>query len=135
MKYLLLIYSEPNAWSPNEHAVALAESVALCHVLNEQRQYIAASPLQPIETATTVRVRSGKLEVVDGPYAETKEHLAGYFLVDVETLEQAIEIASRIPGSRRGATEIRPIVELDNLPLRTPNTATQTPEYNHDVTP
>ncbi|MGV3482911.1 MAG: YciI family protein [Planctomycetaceae bacterium] len=116
MKYLLLIYAEDGVWPPEEHRVALEESIALCHTLNDQGTYVAAAPLQPVSTATSVRVRDGKRLVSDGPFAETKEHLAGYFLIDVDNLDQAIAVAAQIPGTRRGTTEIRPIVELDNLP-------------------
>lgn len=118
MKYLLLIHSEEGVWPPEEHAEALAESIRLCHTLSDQHQYIAAAPLQPVSTAKLVRVRSGETIVSDGPFAETKEHLAGYFLVDVETMEEAVGIAARIPGSRRGTTEVRPIVELTGMPKR-----------------
>ena len=116
MKYLILLYAEEDAWPPEEHRVALEESIAVCHQLHAKGQYLAASPLQPPETATCVRVRDGKAAVSDGPYAETKEHLGGYFLVDVETKEEAIEIAARIPGSRRGTAEIRPLMEVSGLP-------------------
>lgn len=116
MKYILLIYSEEGVWPPDEHAEALSESIRLCHTLHEQGQYVTAAPLHPISNTTTVRVRSGKRTVSDGPFAETKEHLAGYFLIDVPTLDEAIDIAARIPGTTRGVTEIRPIVELSNLP-------------------
>jgi hypothetical protein len=116
MKYILLIYSEENVWPPAEHAVALAESIALCHTLHAQGKYIDAAPLHPVSTATTVRVRQGKRTVSDGPFAETKEHLAGYFVIDVEGPEQAIDIAASIPGTWRGTTEIRPLVALTNLP-------------------
>lgn len=117
MKYILLIYAEDGAWAPDEHRVALDESIDLCHKLNEQGRYVAAAPLHPVSTATTVRVRGGKQTISDGPFAETKEHLAGYFVIDVDDLDQAIGIAAAIPGTRRGSTEIRPIVELHNLPV------------------
>ncbi len=117
MKFLILLYSEAGAWPPDEHRVALAESIDLCHELNKQRLYVSAAPLQPVSTAVSVRVRDGQRLVSDGPYAETKEQHGGYFLVDVESIEQAIEIASRIPGARRGMAEIRPVVELSNLPI------------------
>ena len=116
MKYILLVYAEDGVWPPEEHRVALDESIELCHKLNDKGHYIAAAPLHPVSTATSVRVRDGKRTVVDGPFAETKEHLAGYFLIDVEDLDQAIAVAAQIPGTRRGTTEIRPIVELTNLP-------------------
>lgn len=116
MKFLVLMYAEPDAWPPDEHLEALAESVELCHELHDSGQYVSAAPLQPVTTAISVRVRDGKRLVTDGPFAETKEHLGGYFLIDVASLDEAIEVAARIPGTRRGTAEIRPIVELSNLP-------------------
>lgn len=116
MKFLVLLYAEPDAWSPDEHQQALAESVDLCHELHDKDQYLSAAPLQPVTTAISVRVRDGRPLVTDGPFAETKEHLGGYFLIDVASVDEAIEVASRIPGARRGTAEIRPIVELPDLP-------------------
>lgn len=110
--YIVLLYSEPNAWPPAEHATALAESVMLCHQLHAQNQFLAAAPLQPPETATCVRVRNQMRETTDGPYTETNEQLGGYFLVRVANLDEAIAIAARIPGSRRGTAEIRPLFPL-----------------------
>ncbi len=116
MKFLLLMYAEEGAWPPEEHRVALAESIQICHELHAKGQYLGASPLQSPSTAKSVRVRDGKAMVVDGPFAETKEVLGGYFLIDVETIEEAVEIAARIPGSRRGVAEIRPLMEVTGLP-------------------
>jgi hypothetical protein len=116
MKYMVLLYAEPDAWPPDDHRVALQESVSLCHELHANGQYCSAAPLQPVTTATSVRVRNGRRSVSDGPFAETKEVLGGYFLIDVETLDEAIEIAAQIPGTRRGTAEIRPILEVDGLP-------------------
>lgn len=116
MKYIVLLYAEEGAWPPNDHRAALQESIQLCHKLHASGQYLGASPLQPPSTATCVRVRDGKPVVSDGPYAETKEQLGGYFLIDVDSLDEAIKITSRIPGARRGTAEIRPILEVDGLP-------------------
>jgi hypothetical protein len=116
MKYILLIYSAENAWPPDELEAARDESVRVCHELNDKKQYLGAAPLHPSATATCVTVRNGSRTVSDGPFMETKEHLAGYFLIDVADLDQAIEVAARIPGTTRGTTEIRPIVELPGLP-------------------
>ena len=116
MKYIVLMYAEEGAWPPEEHRVALQESIAVCHDLYAKKQYLGAAPLQPPSTATCVRVRDGKTAVYDGPYAETKEHLGGYFLIDVENLDEAIAIAARIPGTWRGTAEIRPIMEVTGLP-------------------
>lgn len=116
MKYMLLVYHAETAWVGKDKEDAVAESVALCHELNRKGQYVSASPLQPVSTAASVRIRNNAQVVTDGPFAETTEHLGGYFLVDVETQEEAIAIAKRIPGGRRGIVEVRPIVELSTLP-------------------
>lgn len=118
MKYLVLLYAEEGAWPPDEHQVALEESIELCHKLNAEGQYLSASPLHPPSTATCVRIREGKRVISDGPFPETKEQLGGYFLIDVENLDEAIAVAARIPGSRRGTAEIRPVFELPGLPGR-----------------
>lgn len=110
--YIVLLYAEPGVWPPEEHAIALEESVALCHQLHAQGRFLSAAPLQSPETATCVRVRNGVPAVVDGPFTETKEQLGGYFLVRVANLDEAIAIAGRIPGSRRGTAEIRPLFPL-----------------------
>ncbi|MFO0970592.1 MAG: YciI family protein [Gemmataceae bacterium] len=78
-------------------------------------QFLGANPLHPVSTATSVRVRDGKSLVTDGPFAETREHLGGYFLIDAEDLDDAIRIASRIPG-RKGTVEIRPVMEIPGIP-------------------
>lgn len=116
MKYILLMYAAEGAWPPEEHQVAIQESVALCHRLHTQGQYVSASPLQSPVTAKCVRIREGRQIVSDGPFAETKEQLGGYFLIDVASLDEAIEIASQVPGTRRGTAEIRPLLELADLP-------------------
>jgi hypothetical protein len=116
MKYILLMYAEEGAWPPDEHRVALQESIDICHQLHFNGQYSGASPLQPPSTATCVRVRDGKRQVTDGPYAETKEQLGGYFLIEAKDLNEAIAIAARIPGARRGTAEIRPLMEVSGLP-------------------
>lgn len=110
--YLVLLYAAEGAWPPDEHAVALAESVDVCHQLHSAGQYLSAAPLQPPATATCVRVRNGKPMSYEGPFPETKEQLGGYFLIHVENLDEAIKIAARIPGTRRGTAEIRPLFPL-----------------------
>src|ERR1700742_2870031 len=102
MKYMLLIYSEENVWADGERERCFDESTALTHDLNARGQYLAASPLQSVTTATSVRVRDGKRLVTDGPFAETREQLGGYFLVDANDLDEAIGIAGPIPGGRFG---------------------------------
>ncbi len=116
MKYILLIYSAEDVWPDDELEAARDESVRLCHQLNAQKQYLGAAPLHSTATATCVTVRDGIRSVSDGPFAETKEQLAGYFLIDVANLDEAIAVAAKIPGTTRGTTEIRPIVELPGLP-------------------
>lgn len=90
----------------------------LVHELDGNGKYLAAAPLQSTSTATSVRVREGKRFVTDGPFAETREQLGGYYLVDARDLEEAIGIAARIPGARRGTVEVRPLVELPGMPER-----------------
>jgi hypothetical protein len=116
MKYMLLIYADENAWTAGEREHCYVESTELTHDLNAKGQYLAASPLQPVATATSVRVREGKRLVTDGPFAETREQLGGYFLVEAKDLNEAINIAGRIPGARKGTVEIRPVLELSGLP-------------------
>jgi len=110
--YLVLMYAEPGAWPPEDHAPALAESVELCHELHRRGEFVSAAPLQPPESAVCVRLYQGTRSVSDGPFAETKEQLGGYFLIRVANLDAAIAIASRIPGSSRGTAEIRPLFPL-----------------------
>jgi hypothetical protein len=95
---------------------ALAESVDVCHKLHANGQFVSAAPLQSPVTATCVRIRNGSRVVIDGPFPETKEQLGGYFLIRVANLDDAIAIADRIPGSRRGTAEIRPLFPLPELP-------------------
>ena len=116
MKYMLLIYSDEDVWTEDERERCYAESTQLTHELNQKGQYLGASPLRPISTATSVRVREGKRLVTDGPFAETREQLGGYFLVEAKDLDEAIDIAGRIPAARKGTVEIRPIVDLTGLP-------------------
>lgn len=116
MKYMLLIYHEEQALTEDERETCYQESTQLAHQLKANGQYLAASPLQPTSMATSVRVRDGKRFVTDGPFAETREQLGGYFLVDAQDLDQAIGIAEKIPMARKGAVEIRPVIEIPGLP-------------------
>ncbi len=116
MKYMLLIYSDEQAWSEAEPEHCYQESTQLAHQLKANGQYLAANPLQPIAMATSVRVRDGKRLVTDGPFAETREQLGGYFLIDARNLDEAIGIAERIPGAGKGTVEVRPVVEIPGLP-------------------
>lgn len=116
MKYMLLIYADEQAWTEPERQMCYGESTELAHQLKANGQFLGASPLQPVATATSVQVRGGKRSVQDGPFAETREQLGGYYLVDVANLDEAIAIAGRVPAARKGTVEIRPVVELPNLP-------------------
>lgn len=116
MKYMLLVYTDEKAWTEAEREHCYGESTHLAHDLQAKGQFLATSPLQPVSTATSVQVRNGKRLVTDGPFAETREQLGGYFLVDAKNLDEAIDIAGRIPGARKGTIEIRPVLEIPNLP-------------------
>ena len=116
MKYLLLIYMAEDAMNEAERASCYHESTQLAHDLKSQRQFLGANPLHPVSTATSVRVRDGKRLVTDGPFAETREQLGGYFLVGAQDLDAAIGIAGKIPGAKKGVVEIRPVVEIPGLP-------------------
>jgi hypothetical protein len=116
VKYMLLIYADEQAWTEPERQACYGESTDLAHDLKTSGHYISASPLQPVATATSIRVRSGKRSVTDGPFAETREQLGGFFLIEAENLDEAIAVAGRVPGARKGTVEIRPVVELPDLP-------------------
>jgi hypothetical protein len=116
MKYMLLIYLDEQALSETEREACYVESTELAQQLHSNGQHLAANPLHPTSMATSVRVRDGKRFVTDGPFAETREQLGGYFLVDARDLDQAIGIAARIPMARKGTVEIRPVIELAGLP-------------------
>jgi hypothetical protein len=116
MKFMLLVYTDEKAWTEQEREQCYGESTNLAFDLKRSGQFLMTSPLQPVATASSVRVRSGKRTIVDGPFAETREQLGGFFLVDVKNLEEALEIAGRIPGARKGTVEVRPVLELQGLP-------------------
>jgi hypothetical protein len=116
MKYLCLVYIEEKklaAMSPSEpDALKDDECMAYDEALRKRGLCLASEALQPVETATTVRVRNGKNSVTDGPFAETKEQLAGFYLIDARDLNEAIQVASKIPPARLGSIEVRPIRAL-----------------------
>ena len=119
MRYMLLCYDDDQAWEKAGQAAlqeAMQEAVSLAHHLKAKGQYVLAAPLHPTSTATSVRVRAGKRLVTDGPFAETREHLGGYFLIEAKDLDEAIAVAARIPGARKGTVEVRPVIELAGLP-------------------
>jgi hypothetical protein len=117
MKYMLLIYADENELDEAHREECYKESKQLARDLHANGQYLATNPLHPTSTATSVRVRDGKPIVTDGPFAETREQLGGYFLIDAKDLDAAIAIAARIPGARRGTVEIRPVLEISGLPI------------------
>ena len=116
MKYMLLIYGTDQAWDEAGREECYEESTKLAHRLKAEGKYLAAAPLHPITMATSIRVRDGKRLVTDGPFAETREQLGGYFLVEADDLDEAIRIAEQIPGARVGTVEIRPVLEIGGLP-------------------
>jgi hypothetical protein len=116
MKYMLLIYSPENAWTSEEWQSCVATSMGICEEMEKNGQLISASPLHPVATGATVRVRDGQKLVTAGPFAETTEQLGGYYLIDVENLDIAIAIAARLPHAKIGTVEIRPIRDTANLP-------------------
>jgi hypothetical protein len=114
MKYMLLIYHDEQSWegvTDAERQQIYTEYRNLRGQLESSGQFLSGSELQPVTTATTVRVRDGKELVTDGPFAETHEQLGGYFLIEAENLDEATSIAAKIPSARTGTVEIRPLVE------------------------
>ncbi len=116
MKYMLLIYLDENGLSEDERSQCYGESAQFAVELSKSGKYLSAGPLHPTSTATSVRVRGDKRLVTDGPFAETREQLGGYFLIDAKDLDEAIGIAGRIPAGRWGTVEIRPVMEIEGLP-------------------
>ncbi|MFT5431703.1 MAG: hypothetical protein ACI9OJ_002400 [Myxococcota bacterium] len=114
MQYMLLIYSEASDSepSPKERGEVMAAYQAFNEHVKAKGAFVGGDALQPIATATTVRVRDGKTLHTDGPFAETKELLGGYYLVDVQNLDEALDLAARIPGARYGSIEVRPLMDL-----------------------
>jgi hypothetical protein len=116
MQYLLLIYGQEADWmnlTPAQHAAMQQEYGQFTQDISEKGKHLGANRLQPVRTATTVRVRDGKQVVTDGPFAETKEQLGGYYLVDAKDLDEAISLAARIPAARHGSVEVRPVFVLE----------------------
>jgi hypothetical protein len=115
MQYMLLIYNDENVWAriPDEERNGIiGEYFALTSAMKERGAWQAGAPLQPTITATTVRVRDGENVMTDGPFAETKEQLGGYYLVEADSVDEALEWAARIPSARYGAIEVRPVMEV-----------------------
>ena len=118
MKFMLLIYGDEQALDEALREPCYREAVQVAHQLDAAGQYVDAAPLHPTSTAASVRVRDGKRLVTDGPFAETREQLGGYFLIDARNQEEAIAIAAQLPMARFGIIEIRPIIELPALPKK-----------------
>jgi len=116
MKYMLLVYMDEKAMTDTERQDCYMESVQLTRDLHARGQYLGASPLHSVAAATSLRVRDGKPLVTDGPFAETREQLGGFFMIDARDLDEALSIAARIPGARKGTIEVRPVMEISGLP-------------------
>lgn len=123
MKYMLLIYGAEGALTDGERTACMTESLAVCGRLAAQGKFLDASPLQSVTTAATVRVRDGRPLVTDGPFAETREQLGGFYVLDLDDLDEAIAVASQLPPVTKGVVEIRPMVSLDGLPPARPSSA------------
>ena len=116
MQFMLLIYDDEQTWrgmSEEERNGVMGEYFAYTDELRAAGAYVAGDALQPIDTATTVRVREGEQLLTDGPFAETKERLGGYYLVDVDSIDEALQWAAKIPSARFGSIEVRPVVVFD----------------------
>jgi hypothetical protein len=119
MKFMLLVHHDETAFDKLRETTKkdlLTGAVELTHKLHSKGQYLSASPLQPASSATVVRLRDGKPIVTDGPFIETREQLAGYFLIEATDRQEAVAIASRVPGARIGSVEVRPLREISGLP-------------------
>lgn len=112
MKYMLLIYSTECEWTNEQREACMRESFAICQELQAQGKWIASSPLHPVQSATSVRVRDNQRQITDGPFAETTEQLGGYYIIDVANLDEAIAIAAILPPAKKGTVEIRPLFDL-----------------------
>ena len=116
MKYLCLIYDEEKkleTMSKADGEAMMGEYFGFTEGIKKSGHYLGGNALQPVQTATTVRVRNGKVSTTDGPFAETQEQLGGYYLIEAKDLNDAIRVAAQIPSSRIGSIEVRPIMEFD----------------------
>jgi hypothetical protein len=119
MKFMLLVHHDEEAFgkrSEQERRQLLQESVELANQLHANGKYLSAAPLHPTSETACVKLRDGKRLITDGPFAETREQLGGYFLIDAKDFDEAIDIAARIPGARIGTIEVRPVTEVEGLP-------------------
>ena len=119
MQYLLLIYDRESDWaalSEAEKGTMMKDYYAFTSSIRDSGHYQGGNPLQPVATATTVQVRNGKTITTDGPFAETREQLGGFYIIDAKDLDEAIGVAKRIPPASKGTIEIRPVMEIPGLP-------------------
>src|SRR3569832_2294193 len=116
MKYMLLIYLDEQALSEAARDACYAESTRLAAQLHADGRSLSANPLHPVAMAPSVRIREGNRFVTDGPFAETREQLGGYFLIEAQDLDEAIAVAARIPMARKGTVEVRPVIDIPGLP-------------------
>jgi hypothetical protein len=115
MKYLCLIYDEEkklSAMSKADNDTMMSEYFAFTEGIRKSGHYVSGEALQPVQTATTVRIRQGKMSSTDGPFAETKEQLGGFYLISARDLDDAIQVATKIPSARYGSIEVRPVVDF-----------------------
>lgn len=117
MQYMLLIYLDENAPSEAQRAQCYEESAAYARQLHSQGKFVASAPLHPTSTATSIRTVEGRQVVTDGPFAETREQLGGYYVINATNLDEAIGIAKQIPAGKWGTVEIRPVMEISGLPV------------------
>ena len=116
MRYLCLIYDEEKMWatmSENDAKAIMGDYFAFTDGVKKSGHYVGGEALQPVQTATTVRLRNGKLSTTDGPFAETKEQLGGFYMIEARDLNDAIQVAAKIPSAKIGSVEVRPVVEFD----------------------
>jgi hypothetical protein len=113
---MLLVYMNEQAMSDAERQHCYADSARLTRELHAKGQYVAAAPLRPVATATSVRIRDGKPLITDGPFAETREQLGGFYIIEAKDLDEAIGVAGRIPPASKGTIEIRPVLDIPGLP-------------------
>jgi hypothetical protein len=116
MRYMLMVYMDENAMNDSERQQCYVDSAALTRDLHAKGQYVAAAPLHSVSKATSVRIRNGKSTVTDGPFAETREQLGGFYIIEAKNLDDAISVAARIPPATKGTIEIRPVMEIPGLP-------------------
>ena len=116
MQYMLLIYGDENALDDAQRQECYVKSTEYARQLNASGHFRATSPLHPTSTATSLRIRDGKWLVTDGPFAEKREQLGGFFLINARDLDEAIEISAKIPAAQWGTVEVRPVVEIPGLP-------------------